>query len=504
MGVAGRITLALGTICLAVLARSGAAQGGAGAPPDTRMLAMLPTTTNSPAARAHLERGQRALDLGRMDEAKAHFAEAVRADPQFAFAHLQLARTAASPAEAREHFEHAAAGMASATAAERLTIRYYQQGRDGSGPAAQLETARELTKALPRSPRAWMLLAEAQARLRQFADARASAERATELGPRFLPAYTGLVNSWLFQAPTDFAKAEQYASRIVAMEPEEALGYDLLGDVYRAQGRLLEARTAYARMIRLRPDDAVSWNQRAHVELNLGEYDAARADFDSAARRAAANERIGNLQMRAMVPAYRGSMEAAVRELEDLADRTERLSDTNVVGQQIGILQTAASIALEAGLLPAARRAIDRLVPLWRQQAEQSGTPDARRDAHANPILWEGQYLAYSGDYAGARAKAAEFMREVAGSKSPTRDEPAQMLLGLTEVLDGRYAAALTHLDPLPRTSMYVQYWRARALEGLGRTEEARQLFHVVASNNFNNLATALTRYDAARRAARP
>ena len=95
-------------------------------------------------------------------------------------------------------------------------------------------------------------------------------------------------------------------------------------------------------------------------------------------------------------------------------------------------------------------------------------------------------------------------MREVAGSKSPTRDEPAQMLLGLTEVLDGRYAAALTHLDPLPRTSMYVQYWRARALDGLGRTEEARQLFHVVASNNFNNLATALTRYDAARRAARP
>src|ERR1700704_523951 len=64
--------------------------------PITSAVIQHPITTASAAARDHLLRGQRELDLARFIDANAHFKAAVAADPAFAFAYLSVANTANS------------------------------------------------------------------------------------------------------------------------------------------------------------------------------------------------------------------------------------------------------------------------------------------------------------------------------------------------------------------------------------------------------------------------
>src|SRR5438034_11385510 len=64
--------------------------------PITSAVINHPITTSSAEARAHFLLGLREFDLGRLIDANVHFKAAVAADPDFAFAYLNVANTANS------------------------------------------------------------------------------------------------------------------------------------------------------------------------------------------------------------------------------------------------------------------------------------------------------------------------------------------------------------------------------------------------------------------------
>ena len=82
----------------------------------------------------------------------------------------------------------------------------------------------------------------------------------------------------LFNNPKEFSKAERNFQRAITREPGQDNFYWLLGDVYRADRRLEDAREYYVRATRLDPNDgtvfaadealgtvillAVSWQSR--------------------------------------------------------------------------------------------------------------------------------------------------------------------------------------------------------------------------------------------------
>ena len=203
----------------------------------------LPITTSSADARNHFLQGQRELDLGRAIDAHAHFQAAVAADSGFALAYLDVANTGNSLAEFNTNLALAERHATTAVSdAERILIQISRLGT-GNDVNGQLVLAQQLVAKYPESPRAYLVLAGVQGALNRNADARTSIMKAVGLAPRLLVAHTDLGNSYLFGEPKDFAKSLEHMQHAAALAPNEPYMHDLLGDVYRAQNNLDQARS---------------------------------------------------------------------------------------------------------------------------------------------------------------------------------------------------------------------------------------------------------------------
>ncbi len=142
-------------------------------------------------------------------------------------------------------------------------------------------------------------------------------------------------------------------------------------------------------------------------------------------------------------------------------------------------------------------RLVERLSEIWRRRAEEVGTDDFRRARESEIAAWEGTLAARRGDYALARRKAAESMSLREADRDPTKEWWGQMLLGMTAQLEGKHAEAVSHYERTDPNNVYATYHRALALEALGRTEEAKEIYRRVANFNFNDAGVALVRKDA-------
>jgi hypothetical protein len=85
--------------------------------------------------------------------------------------------------------------------------------------------------------------------------------------------------------------------------------------------------------------------------------------------------------------------------------------------------------------------------------------------------------------------------------RNPTKNRRAHALLGFVALFEKRYADAIKEFDQGDPDSIYQKYHRALALEGAGRTDEAKKAFREVAVFNFNNVGFALVRNDAVAKA---
>ncbi len=463
-------------------------------------LMVLPVTTSSSSAMEEFMAGQRALDVGRFYDARDHFKKAVAADPAFAHAYLNLANTATSLDEYQANLNLAAENAATASEAERLLIEIAQRGfkNDVEG---QLELAQKLTDLESMSPRAWLALADVQGTLGRNEEARTTMMKATELAPNFAPAYMMLGNSFLFSEPRDLAKAQTYMEKVVALEPNEPLPHDFLGDCYRAQGQLEKAAESYTRAAELDPTEGSPLQQRGHVHSFLGNYDAARADYDAAITLSEPNEKASFGIWRALVSVHAGEPEAAIAELNGLVTKIDGMGIPEPTGIKISALTNVAVIAAHHKMFSAAEEALTKRSKLMMEEADRVGTEEFRRGQKANIALFDGFLAARKGDYKTGTAKAQEFMTLLEPDRNPRKNEPAHALLGQIDLWQGDYEKAISHFQQASPEFIYNTYYLALAYEGAGNMAKAKELFGKVANYNFNNAWLALVRKDAIKKA---
>jgi tetratricopeptide (TPR) repeat protein len=459
---------------------------------------MVPLTSASPEAKDHFMLGLRQMDTGApIADVRAHFLAAVAADPSFALAHLYAGLNAATRRDYLTHLNHASGLAEKASPAERLMIRT-EERLSVNDPKGALELARLLAQAAPSNPRALQTLANIQFNLGQPAEARASLEQAIALAPRFAPAHIDLGNSYLQIEPKDVAKGQEHIRHAVDLEPNEPYVHDFMGDAYRAKNDLENARLEYTRMIELDAKNAGAFQQRAHVNSFLGKFDEARADYDKSISLGDPGERAIFPVYRAFVNVYAGAPAAAEQELDKVVADINGMDLPDKANAKIFALNNQLAIALHHAHLAVATRAVDALRALWREQ-EVSATPDFRTSREANIVYVEGRLAAASGDYAGTRTKAEEYMKVVESSLNPRKNERAHELLGIADLVQKNYASAAAHLAQANPNGSYVTYQRALALEGAGQSEEANTLFKRVADTNFNSVEIALIKAEAAR-----
>ena len=456
--------------------------------------------TKSVAARSEFYQGLRDLDAERFIAARTHFNAAVAADPGFAIGQLYAAFNGASLADYKTHLDAAVGAVDGATPAEQLWIRAEKKNSDND-VAGQIELAEQAREAMPENPRIYLYLAGALFNANKRDESRATLLRATEIDPSYPQAWIQLGNSYLVTEPRDIEKADAYIRKAVALQPNEAVVHDYMGDVYRAENKLPQARAEYTRMAQLAPDRGEGFQQRGHVNSFLGNFAEARADYDRAIALSDPTLKPGYAIFKALVSVYANDPAAAESELDRIAN-TADASSRNVNGTKIFALTSEARIALHNRHLDVAQNAIDQLREVYRKQAAEEGRSDAfRRNAEVQIAYYEGMLAARRGDYAAARAKANDIMTLVAQDQSPRKNEPAHEVLALTDFLQGNFQSAADHYAEANPDDVYLWYYRGLALDGAGKKAEAKEFFKRAAGWNFNGAQTALVKNDASKRA---
>lgn len=461
----------------------------------------IPITTASTSARTHFTVGEKLLDAGRPREAREHFRIAVDQDPTFAYGWLNLAFSAPSTQEFKEELDRAAQNLTGKTEGERLRVEIARTFLDNNAER-RLELAQTLVKTYPNSPRAWIVLGNAQGALNRHGVARESYGRAIALDPTMFLAQTALGFSYLFSEPRDLTKAKQHMEQAIAANPAEAKGYEFLGDVNRARNQLEEARTAYTRATEKDPKLAVAVLKKGHINSFLGNYAEARSAYDAAIADGKEADKVTYGVYRAYANVHAGQPKAAIEELTTVA----RSADAAVPSKQINgakafALVSAVQIALHNDLLDDAERVLALYTPVVRADAQAVNDANNTRLTEAAILSWESQLAARRGDFTTALAKANEHKRLVENDQNPRRLETYHSLLGQIELRKKNFAQAVPHFRQADLTDVYEKYNLALALEGAGQSAEARKLFQDVASWNFNSVGFALTRRDAMKRA---
>ncbi|MGB6364232.1 MAG: tetratricopeptide repeat protein, partial [Thermoanaerobaculia bacterium] len=462
----------------------------------TEVVMVVPMTTSSDVAREHFLDGLAASDMGRGEDAREHFQLAVEADPDFALAHWGMAINAPSLEGFTNNLQKANELAEGASDAEKLLIVSLQKGFEND-LEGQLELSEQLVEMLPDSPRARLTLAFAQANLGRYEDQRATAMKAIELAPEFVPAYAQLGNSYVFNEPRDFTKAEEYMRKVVELAPDEQNSYDLLGDVYRAQGNLAEARDSYTRAAELDPTNGSPLQQRGHVNSFLGNWEEARADYDAAMDLSDPDTRAGFGTWRAYVSIYEGNPEAAVAELNDLAATVDQMDIPAPRSVKINALGDVAAIAAHTGMFDVAESALERRRTLAMEQAEEVGTEEFRRNQEAAVAYFDGMLAARKGEFGNAVAKAEEYMAIVEPNANPRKNESAHEVMALAALLQDDYEGAVEHYLQTDPSDVYAKYHLALAYKGAGEDEKAQELLKEVADYNFNAVGYALVREQA-------
>jgi len=456
----------------------------------------IPVTTSSADARNHFLQGQRELDLARTFEALDHFKRAVAADSTFAIAYLNIANTGNSLDEFRTNLARAEALAAKASDAEQLEIQIARKGLENDA-TGQLAAAQQLVAKYPESPRAYLTLANIQAGLNANADARASYGKALSLAPRFAAAHVALGVSYLFGEPRDFNQALQHFQAAVGLAPNEPAMHDNLGDAQRALNNLSQARAEYTRGHELNPRDAGMLQQRGHVNSFAGDYDAARADYDSAMAVGRGNERGFFAPFRAYVSAYAGNAPGAIVELNKLVAQAEGMGIPDPVTVKINALSNVALIGIDIRDFANAQAALKQRTPLMMQQADQVGSAGFRRAQEQNIAYFNAWLAARKGDYRTAKRETDRLTALVAPDANPRKMEPVHQLMGFAALYQGHNAEAAAHFAQGNLLDPYIKFNYAMALDGSGQGAKAKPIFHELSIYNFNSLGYALIRKEA-------
>jgi Flp pilus assembly protein TadD len=226
-----------------------------------------------------LEEAQHDIDKNEFEAAIAPLQKVVADQPEFAYAHFQLAYVYTAlkkPKEARAEFERTIALDPKMSEAYLNLGMLLLDSREDAGAVAPLRKAVEL---LPAQSRPRYLLAVALDRSGDRAGAAESFEALLHLDPNDITAIDYL--GWAALRSGKLAEAEAKFRHAVEVQPKGAGGHQGLAESLEAQKKP-EAAAAYRDYLALVPDDSPARVRLVRLLMDQGENDAALAELDRA------------------------------------------------------------------------------------------------------------------------------------------------------------------------------------------------------------------------------
>ena len=453
----------------------------------------IPANTESEEALKSFVSGLDIFDLNDNQAARPLFDAALEKDPDFVTAQMYRAFCSSSPQDWGEQTKKLLALRDKADGGETLMIDLVQAILDND-EMKELEVSKKMVDTYPNSARAQHNLSQILGAMDQHEKSREHLTKALELNPDFIPAMSGLGASYLFASPKDFKKAEEYMAKVVEKVPNNSRAHIDLGDTYRAQLDLEKALASYTKATELNPKDMVGFSKSGHANSFLGNYDAARKNFQDA--RAVSEFGTNSYNFEAYTYIYEGDHAKAMTFLNDAMTEIDGLDipESNKNGTKLNCGFNNAMIAMHHGDAAGLKSIVDVMKPLSDKVGKDVGSKGAIHNNKCNNLYWDAMAAAVGGDYANAAAISETLKSELEKINDPNNMRRYHRIHSYVNYQQGNYDKALEHVAELNVDNVYDQYWMAKINQEAGNAEKAKELYLDVVDNNFNSVGYALIR----------
>jgi putative PEP-CTERM system TPR-repeat lipoprotein len=231
------------------------------------------TATLLAEAKDYQQKGDKKAALIQLKNAVAKSPEDAEARIQLGALYLEMGDIVSADKEIRKA---RSLGMSAARTTPLLAKTLQNQGKFK-------ELLEEITpEAAKNSAPLLALRGEAYLATGNAAKAKESFEQALALAPSSGEALVGLARHAMIQK--DAEGAERYVADAIAKDPKNPEVWMFRGAMLRFQNKLPEALAAYDKVLALEPGHRSAHIDKAHLEIGLGKFDAAKADIDAATK----------------------------------------------------------------------------------------------------------------------------------------------------------------------------------------------------------------------------
>jgi tetratricopeptide (TPR) repeat protein len=433
----------------------------------------LPITTSSEEARKLYVKARDLNEKLKITDAHKVFEQAVAKDKTFALGYLGLAQTSQSPQEFFEELQHAVDAAPKASEPEQLLIRAVFAGASGD-PAHQKEYLVKLAAQFPRDERAQLQLGTYYMGTQDYASAIPALEAAIKADPAFAAPYNQI--GYAYRFTERYADAEKAFKRYVELIPNDPNPYDSYGELLMKMGRFDDSIASYRKALQHDAHFVASLVGIGNDQMFAGKFADARTTFakmDSIARNVAEHRQATAWIAESYI--HEGAWDKALAQIDKMSTLTtelaQRANDDNFAGTML----------LAAGRLDEAAARFNRQV----ETMDKSTQPDTAKEATRRNHLYDETRVAFAKkDLATAKAKSAEYAKQVAARNIPFEVRQSHQLAGVAAMFDGNFKAAIAELAQANQQDPVVLYETALAFAAAGDSANAKATAAKVADFN--------------------
>ncbi|MGB8960309.1 MAG: protein kinase [Candidatus Aminicenantales bacterium] len=336
---------------------------GIGKPPlkiEAPARPIMELTTNSMEAYNLFLRGRSEYEKYYHVEAERSLEQAISLDPEFAMAHLYLARSAVDLFDsdlAHDAMEKAFRFSARASERERLSIAAGYAEIVERDPDKRIRLLQELVRKYPDEKYALFDLGRLHQGRREYPESVAVMERALALDPEFGFAINQLAYSHALMGNYD--EALRLFARYAALNPGDANPGDSIGETYIRMGRLPEAEEKFRESLELKPDFFLSCASLLYIASLREDYGEAYRWIDELERRAPPSAKMVGAWLRAFMDYFLGRWEASLSRYAGIRKQAEAAGEALAAAN---VDMSTAFILRDRGEVEAAREAMQRYV----------------------------------------------------------------------------------------------------------------------------------------------
>jgi tetratricopeptide (TPR) repeat protein len=451
----------------------------------------MPVTTSSEEARQLYLKGRDLSEKLRATDARQYYQQAVAKDPNFALGHVGLANTSGTNKEFIDAVTRAAALAGTVSPAERHWILAIEAGMKGN-PAAVLTHYTELVRLLPDDERAQTLLGNVYFGRQEYERAVDHFVKAAAINPAFSQPYNQLGYAYRFLEK--FTEAETAFKKYIALIPADPNPHDSYAELLLKMGRFDESIAAYRKALSIDPNFIASHIGIGNTHLAAGRPEQARAAFAEIAKVARnTGERRTAHVWTAAAYVHEGATDKAIDEVRAGYALAEA---EGAAGNMSGDLTLIGDILREAGRLDEAAAKYAEGVAIINAAKVPEEIKEATR---RNLVFEEGRLAVARRDVATAKARAAEYARQVAVRKAPFEVRQQHELQGLIALADKRPGDAAQEFARANQQDPNVLYLTAIAWRDAGDARKASAFAAKAAKFNGLAFSYAYVRTKAAR-----